>query len=134
MIDRRHNGGPALDDDENGSRHAANPSANSETCRWCRHSKPPPERDERDYEAFRNGVTRRRVKRPAGACDRVRYQADKPVAFSATVEEFSCLNFEAKSPAPRPKGGGWVTIWSGNRILWQGREEDAPDEQTELKV
>lgn len=115
------NGGPPLDDE---------PVATIRTCRWCRHWSAPSEREQRDYEHFRLGLSRRRVKRPSGACDRVRMAPGKPLAFSATVAEFSCLNFAAKPlpPVAMPRRGGFVTIYEGDRIVWQGSEEDLPEE------
>jgi len=116
-----HNGGPPLDDD---------PPSTIRTCRWCRHWSPPSEWEERAYEYFRLGLSRRRVKRPSGACDRVKMAPNKPLAFSATVAEFSCLNFEAtpRPPIEIPRRGGFVTVWEGDRIAWQGVEEDMPEE------
>lgn len=88
------------------------------------------EREERDYEHFRLGLSRRRVKRPSGTCDRVKMAPNKPLAFSATVAEFSCLNFEVKAlpPVEIPGHGGFVTIYEGDRIVWKGTEEDLPEE------
>jgi len=117
-----HNNGPPLDDD--------GPVSTVRTCRSCKHWSAPSEREERDYEYFRLGLSRRRVKRPTGACDRVKLAPDKPLAFSATVGEFSCLNFEAKPqpPVAIPRRGGFVTIYDGDQIVWRGAEEDLPEE------
>lgn len=117
-----HNNGPPLDDDD--------PPATIRTCRWCRHWSPPFEREERDYEYFRLGLSRRRVKRPSGACDRVLMAPGKPLAFSATVAEFSCLNFAAKPlpPVEIPRRGGFVTIYEGDKIVWRGDADDLPEE------
>jgi hypothetical protein len=112
-----HNGGPPLDDPAPGR---------PGRCRDCRHWQPPPENLERDYEAFRLGLSRRRVKRPAGFCDRVLLGHAKIPAFSATDGNFSCRNFEPAPPKQPPKGGGFVTIWRGNRILWKGPEDEIP--------
>lgn len=116
-----HNNGPPLDDD---------PPATIRTCRWCRHWSPPSEREERDYEHFRLGLSRRRVKRPSGACDRVLMAPGRPLTFSAAVAEFSCLNFAARPlpPPDMPRRGGFVTIYEGDRIIWQGAEENLPEE------
>jgi hypothetical protein len=116
-----HNNGPPLDDD---------PPATIRTCRWCRHWSPPSEREERDYEYFRLGLSRRRVKRPSGACDRVLTAPGKPLAFSSTVAEFSCLNFAAKPlpPVEIPRRGGFVRIYEGDEVVWQGAEEDLPED------
>ena len=86
-----HNGGPPLDDpapDRPGR------------CRDCRHWQPLPENLERDYEYFRLGLSRRRVKRPTGFCDRVLLGNSKIPAFSGTVGSFSCANFEPAPPKP----------------------------------
>ncbi len=112
-----HNGGPPLDDPAPERRGR---------CRDCIHWTPPPEGLERDYEAFRLGLSRRRVKRPTGFCDRVLLGNSRTPAFSGTEGHFSCHNFEAAPPRPQPKGGGFVTIWSGNRVVWKGPEDEMP--------
>lgn len=73
----------------------------------------------------------RHVKRSSGTCDRVLISGK--VSFSATSGDYRCENFEAK-PQETPKRGGraFVTIWKGNRIIWQGPEEDYPPEQLDL--
>ena len=112
-----HNGGPPLDDpapDRPGR------------CRDCRHWMPPPENLERDHEFFRLGLSRRRVKRPTGTCDRVLLGNSNIPAFSATAGNFSCRNFEPAPPKPPSKRGGFVTIWDGDRILWKGPEDEIP--------
>lgn len=55
-------------------------------------------------------------------------QIGKPLAFSATVDTFGCLNFSAKPPAPIARGCGFVTIYEGDRIVWKGHEEEMPGE------
>jgi hypothetical protein len=112
-----HNGGPPLEEP---------PRPEAGQCKHCRHWHAPSQTEQRAYEHFRLGLSKRRVKRPAGACDRVLTRPDKPVSFSATSAEFGCLNFSAKSPAPRPTGGGFVTIYEAGRIVWQGGEEAMP--------
>ena len=97
-------------------------------CKYCRHWSPPPDWEVRAYEAFRLGLSRRRVRRPSGACDRVLMRPGKPIAFSATTDTFSCLNFSAKSPEPAKRGRGFVTVYSGDAILWSGNEDDLPEE------
>lgn len=82
----------------------------------------------RAYEAFQLGVSKRRVKRPSGTCDRVLMQYRKPLAFAATADTFGCLNFLAKPPAPIMRGRGFVTVYGGDRIVWQGHEDDLPEE------
>jgi hypothetical protein len=112
-----HNGGPALEEPV-GTRPGQ--------CKHCRHWRPPPEGERQAYEAFRLGHSRRRVRRPTGACDRVLIGNNPRPAFSATVGEFGCRNFQAAPLAPMPKGGGYVTIWQGGRIVWEGAEEAIP--------
>ncbi|MBS0284616.1 MAG: hypothetical protein JSS15_09375 [Proteobacteria bacterium] len=113
---RGHNGGPPLDEDDR-------PQV-PRYCKYCRHWSPPSDAEVRTYEWFRLGLSRRRVKRPSGACDRVLMQAGKPLAFAATVDTFGCLNFSAKPPPPVQRGRGFVTVYEGDRIVWQGHEED----------
>lgn len=115
---RGHNGGPSLDDED---------SPGPRYCKYCRHWSPPPEAETRAYEAFQLGLSRRRVKRPTGACERVLTRIGKPLAFSGTTDTFNCLNFWARPPAPSPRGIGFVTIYEGDRIVWQGDERDLPD-------
>lgn len=112
-----HNGGPVLDEP------AERPGG---LCKHCLHWKAPSEAEQQAYESFRLGLSRRRVARPAGACDRVLLGARLVPLFSATAAEFGCRNFEASPPKPMTKGGGFVTIWEGGRVVWQGREEDTP--------
>ncbi len=112
-----HNGGPPLDGSTD---HRAG------RCKHCIHWQAPPDNEQRAYEYFRLGLSRRRVKRPSGACDRVLLGNSNRPSFSATTAEFGCRNFEASAPKPRPCGGGFVTIWENDRIVWQGNEEDIP--------
>ena len=115
-----HNGGPPL----NGENGPPVPRY----CKYCRHWSPPSDGEVQAYEWFQLGLSRRRVKRPAGSCDRVLMQSGKPLAFSATVDTFGCLNFSAKPRPPIPPGRGFVRIYEGDNVVWQGREEDLPDE------
>lgn len=112
-----HNGGPPLDE-------SADPL--SGRCKHCRRWQAPPESEQRAYEHFRLGLSRRRVKRPAGSCDRVLIGNRTTPAFSATTAEFGCRNFEPAPPKPAPTGHGFVTIWEAGKIVWQGAEEDMP--------
>lgn len=109
-----HNGGPPLD-----------PSVPHERgrCKNCIHWLARPENEQRAYEMFRVGLSCKRVKRPTGTCDQVLFAGPSSTVFSATTAEFSCRNFEAKPRADRPVGGGFVTIWSNGRVVWQGPEE-----------
>lgn len=115
-----HNGGPTLDDEENGP-------PTPHYCKYCRHWSRPSDWEVRAYEAFRLGLSRRRVKRPTGTCDRVLTQYGKPLAFSATVGTFGCVNFSAKPPTPITRGRGYITVYEGDRIVWQGHEENLPE-------
>lgn len=115
-----HNGGPVLDDQNSGP-------PTPRYCKYCRHWSPPSDWEVSAYEAFQLGISRRRVKRPTGACDRVLMQYGKPLAFSATVDTFGCLNFYAKPPPPITHGRGFVTIYDGDRIVWKGHEVDVPE-------
>ncbi len=111
-----HNGGPPLNQDtQAGGR-----------CRDRRHWRAPPEAESRAYEFFWLGLSRRRVRQPAGACDRVVLSAGRPPAFSATTAEFGCINFDARPPDPRPRAGGFVTIYEAGRVVWQEPEEAMP--------
>jgi hypothetical protein len=85
-----HNGGPSIDeekDDHTGPH-------------YCKYWRPPSDWDIRAHEAFQLGISRRRVKRPSGTCDRVLVQQGKPLSFAATVDTFSCLHFSAKPTEP----------------------------------
>jgi hypothetical protein len=112
-----HNGGPSLEEPAD---------TRPGQCKHCRHWKAPSEGEQHAHEAFRLGLSRRRVRRPTGACDRVLIGNSRVPAFSAMVGEFGCRNFEAAPPPPMPKGGGFVTIWQGGRIVWEGYEEAIP--------
>ena len=112
-----HNGGPPLED----------PRAETRgRCRDCRHWNAWPEAEQCAYEFFRLGLSRRRVRRPTGASDRVVLSRGRAPAFAATVAEFGCINFEPKPCPPRPTGGGYVTIYEAGHIVWQGAEEAVP--------
>lgn len=115
-----HNGGPPLDDED------APPVPRY--CKYCRHWSPPSDGEVRAYEWFQLGLSRRRVKRPAGSCDQVLMQLGKPLAFSATVDTFGCLNFCAKPQPPIPRGRSFIRIYEGDCVIWQGHEDDLPDE------
>jgi hypothetical protein len=110
-----HNGGPPLDEPV---------AAIAGHCKHCRHWAAPPGSEQRAYELFQLGISRRRVKRPNGSCDRV--LLGKRPSFSATTAEFGCGNFEALPKKPVPKGGGFVTIWKDGAVAWQGPEERMP--------
>lgn len=114
---RGHNGGPPLDEPVD---------RRSGQCKNCIHWDAPPENEQRAYEWFHLGLSRRRVKRPSGTCDRVLPPGRKNTVFSATSAEFGCLNFEAKPLPVRSTGGDFVTIWRNGRIAWQGPEENIP--------
>lgn len=116
-----HNGGPSLDSER--------PAIDGK-CRLCRHWCAPSESWESKYRLFKMTGKGRRVKRPSGTCDRVLIGGK--VSFSATNGDYRCGNFEAKPQEAPKRGGAFVTIWKGNRIIWQGPEEDQPPEQLDL--
>lgn len=115
-----HNGGPVLDEVDR-------PPV-PRYCKYCRHWSPPPDREVSAYEFFRLGLSRRRVKRLSGSCDRVLMREGKPLAFSATADTFGCFNFLAKPPEPIARGRGFVAIYEGDSVVWRGHEEDAPEQ------
>ena len=90
-----HNGGPPLDPPV---RHERGQRKN------CIHWHAPSDNEQRAYEMFRLDLSRKRVKRPSGTCDRVLLDGRSSTAFSATTAEFGCLNFEPKPRPPRPVG------------------------------
>jgi hypothetical protein len=47
-------------------------------------------------------------------------------AFSGTTGDFGCGNFEAAAPKPIEHGRAFVTIWVGDRVVWQGPEDEIP--------
>jgi len=112
------NGGPLPDD----------PAADSRPgqCKHCRHSQAPPEREQRAFERFRPGLSRGRVKRPAGSCDRVLLGKRTTPVFSATTAEFGCRNFAAAPPKAAPEGSAFVTISQRGCIVSQGPEDQMP--------
>lgn len=97
------------------------------SCARCQHWSPPSERETRAFEAFRLGLSRRLVKEPSGACDRVLLRWNGSPAFAATVARSRCFNFaEQQAPAPSDHRRGFVTIYEAGRIVWQGMEGDEP--------
>lgn len=50
------------------------------------------------------------------------------MSFSATAPGFTCLNFQAYAVTPITAHDGMVTVYEGDRIIWQGNQEDVPDE------
>lgn len=111
-----HNGAPPLDP----------PVPQRGQCKNCIHWNAPSEKQQRAYEFFRFGLSRKRVKRPTGTCDRVLLDGRSSTVFSATAAEFGCRNFEEKPRPARCAGGGFVTIWNKGRVVWQGPEEKIP--------
>ncbi|MGE0854148.1 MAG: hypothetical protein AB7O44_31815 [Hyphomicrobiaceae bacterium] len=95
-------------------------------CKHCRHWQAPSEREQHAFERFRLGLTRRRVKRPAGSCDRFLLGEGTTPVFSTTMAEFGCRNFAAAPPKAVPKGSAFVTISQHGRIVWQGPEDQKP--------
>lgn len=124
-----HNGGPSLDDTPSRPEQGA-------CCRRCRHWQPPSEREESDYRAYVNGVIRRRIAEPSGACDRVLLRPGGIPSFSSTKDRSWCYNYEAR-PEPTAedrRGQALITISENGRIVWQGREGEEPAQyrQTDL--
>lgn len=117
-VSSSHNGGPPLGE----------PAADSRPgqCKHCRHWQAPSEREQHAFEGFRLGLSRRRVKRPAGSCERVLLGKGTTPVFSTTVAEFGCRNFAAAPPKAVPKGSAFVTISQHGRIVWQGPEDQMP--------
>ena len=93
-----HNGGPPLDFEPEKL------PPGPHYCKYCRHWSPPSEWMVRAYEAFRLGLSRKRVKRPSGACDRVLMQNGKPLAFAATGRYLRLPQFLG-SAAPADRAG-----------------------------
>lgn len=121
-----HNNGPPLDDERPAA--AETPRLPYDAaCARCAHWTPPSEREESDYRAWTGGYGRR-VKEPSGHCFRVLHRPGGPTAFAGTMGRSRCFNFEAKAdPEPdRRSGRGFVTIWQGDKILWQGTEGEEP--------
>lgn len=118
-----HNGGEPLDDDKDDY-------TGPHYCKYCRHWRPPLDWDVRAYEAFQLGISRRRVRRPSGTCDRVLMLKGKPLSFAATVDNFSCFNFSAKPPEPpqwRPELA-YVKVYEDDDVVWEGKAKDLPEE------
>ncbi|ACB27984.1 conserved hypothetical protein (plasmid) [Methylobacterium radiotolerans JCM 2831] len=95
-------------------------------CKHCRHWQAPSAEEQRAYEWFHLGLSRHRVRRPTGACDRNLIGHCSPPAFSATTAEFDCRNLEASPPPLSQRGGGLVTVGKVGHVVWQGREEEIP--------
>ncbi|MDH2228075.1 MULTISPECIES: hypothetical protein [Hyphomicrobiales] len=107
------------------------------SCARCQYWSSPSERETQDYEAFRLGLARRRVKEPSGACDRVLLRWNGSPTFAATVARSRCFNFaERETPLPVVDRRGFVTIYENGRIVWQGTEGDEPANywQAELDI
>lgn len=97
-------------------------------CRYCRHWHAPVATLLAAYDAFREGVTKRPVKQPTGHCDQVLVAEGRPVSFSTTAPGFTCLNFATADTAPRSSGGGIVTVYEDEQVIWSSSAEDLPDE------
>lgn len=113
-----HNGAPPPDE----------PAANSRSgqSKHCRHWQAPPESEQRAFERLQLGLSRRRVKRQAGSCDRVLLGKRMTPAFSMATAEFGCRNFVAAPPKAAAEGSAFVTISQHGRIVWQGQEDRVP--------
>lgn len=104
------------------------PIAETRQCKHCRHWRAPPQSEIRAWEAFKKGVSARRVKTPTGQCDQVLTQAGKPISSSATPPGFSCLSFAQSFHDDDVRHSGIVTVHMDGRLVWSGPEEDLPDE------
>lgn len=104
-----------------------NPFAETRQCKHCRHWRAPPQLEIRAWEAFKQGISARRVKSPTGQCDQVLTQPGKPIATSATPPGFSCLNFAHHRDAAGARHPGIVTVHEDGRLVWSGPEEDLPE-------
>lgn len=133
----RHNGGPPLDDDRPAAAEAPRLPYDA-ACARCLHWTAPSEREESEFRHWQMTGRGRRVKEPSGHCFRVMHRPGGPIAFAASMGRSRCFNFEKKpDPEPGPgRGKGFVTIWRGDKILWQGTEGEEPAEfrQTELDL
>lgn len=103
-------------------------SAELRQCKHCQHWRAPPQSDIRAWEAYKQGVSSRRVKSPTGLCDQVLTQLGKPISTSATPPNFACLNFARLNHAARDKISGIVTVHEDGQLVWSGPEEDLPEE------
>lgn len=126
MTGTGHNGGPPLDGV--GPHRSA-----SNTCGRCRFWHPPAAADVEARRRWELGLSRRRVREPSGYChDQPRHDPRSAVRVSgATPAHHSCANWRQKpAPVPAPaspgQGQSWVTIYKGDRVVWQGREEHMP--------
>lgn len=118
-----HNGGEPLEPDP------APMLARDAACLRCQHWQAPDDRDVNAYDHWRATGRGQRRKEPAGACDRVRLSPSSAPAFSATLRHSRCLNYEPKPvSAPARSGRGFVTIYEGGRIVWQGTDGTEPAE------
>ncbi|MAM75885.1 MAG: hypothetical protein CMO29_18985 [Tistrella sp.] len=105
------------------------------SCAHCQHWTAPSERDVRDYEAFQRGVTKRRVKEPSGFCHRILHSPRGRPAAGGCVGRSFCFNFEEDTrPKPEQDRRGFVTIYEGGRIVWQGTEDDEPAEYRQAEL
>lgn len=113
---RGHNGGPPLDEPVD---------RRSGQCKHCIHWDAPPENEQRAYEWFHLGLSRRRVKRPSGTCDRVLPPGRKTPCSRLPRPSSDALTSRRSRSRPLDRGD-FVTIWRNGRIAWQGPEENIP--------
>lgn len=121
MTGAGHNGGPSLEE-------PVHPPPG--TCGTCRHWQPPEPGEVRRYEIRRLTGRGASVREPSGGCDRMLVRPGAIPAHCGTKGRTSaCHNFAPAAPASPPAwGGGYVTVWQGDRIAWQGWEEHLPDQ------
>ena len=98
-------------------------------CSRCHHWKAPDPRDVSNYDHWQATGRGRRVKEPSGTCDRILHSPGKMPAFGGSMGRNACYNFEPdQRPKPSQDRRGFVTIYEGNRIVWQGTEGHEPAE------
>lgn len=124
MTGAGHNGGPSLD-----GVGARGPASNTRGRRRFWH--PPAVADVEARRRWESGISRRRVREPSGHCHgHPRHDPRGAVRVSgATPAHHPCANWQER-PAPVPaspgESRGFVTIYKGDRVVWQGRGEHMP--------
>lgn len=99
------------------------------SCSRCHHWRAPDQRDVSAFDYWQRTGKGRRVKEPSGTCDRIMHSPGKTPAFGGSMGRSACYNFEPdQREKPSHDRRGFVTIYEGNRIVWQGTEGDEPPE------
>lgn len=105
------------------------PMPSDAACSRCHHWKAPDPRDVSAFDFWQATGRGRRVKEPSGTCDRILHSRGKAPAFGGTMGRNACFNYEAdRRPKPDQDWRGFLTIYQGDRIVWQGTEGDEPAE------